>query len=263
MHITMNLIRWGRLQLVALAILIVLPFGANAGESASRLNLAVRDEGQRSSAGKLYVDVSVSAVSDMKSVAVRLSNERRGLTFKSWKQSSDFNGKSFLLPTDENGRRTLFLAAFADEPLTGGSIKLGTIEYDVGARGVPNEIDLQLVVGDLLTADGRVMSLNDVRVEGPPAGRNLNSLGQCYPNPFNPTTTIAYSVASRTRVDLSIYNVKGELVRTLVDEMQDPNGYRVTWDGRDDHGNPVASGTYFYRLNAGGYQNTKKLQLLK
>jgi YVTN family beta-propeller protein len=89
------------------------------------------------------------------------------------------------------------------------------------------------------------------------------SLEQNTPNPFNPTTTIRYSVASDTHVRLLIYDVAGRRVRTLVDGNKRPNMYKVVWDGTNDAGQSVATGVYFYRITAGKFVQTKKMLLLK
>jgi hypothetical protein len=89
------------------------------------------------------------------------------------------------------------------------------------------------------------------------------SLAQNYPNPFNPQTTIAFSIAQRTNVRLAVYDVNGALVRTLANEKRAAGPYTVTWDGRDEHGTTVASGVYFYKLDAGSFTQTKKMVLLK
>jgi flagellar hook assembly protein FlgD len=91
----------------------------------------------------------------------------------------------------------------------------------------------------------------------------MPELGQNYPNPFNPSTTIAYSVADKSDVKLQIFDVRGRLVRTLVDGERGPNNYRVMWDGLNNAGNSVASGVYFYRLIAGDFRATKKMVLLR
>jgi len=88
-------------------------------------------------------------------------------------------------------------------------------------------------------------------------------LSQNYPNPFNPVTTIDYSISQKTPVDLTIYDVTGRRVRSLVREKQFPGGYSVTWDGRNDGGRPVATGVYFYRLIAGRNINVKKMVILR
>jgi len=92
-----------------------------------------------------------------------------------------------------------------------------------------------------------------------------NHLENAYPNPFNPTTTIRYSIASAGRVSLKIYNAAGQLVRTLVDEEQAPQaeGLTATWDGVSDRGEAVASGVYFCKLITTGFSDTKKMVLLK
>jgi hypothetical protein len=90
-----------------------------------------------------------------------------------------------------------------------------------------------------------------------------NQLLQNHPNPFNPQTTIAFSIAERANVRLAIYNINGALVRTLVNETRAAGAYDVAWDGRDQTGKQVASGVYFYRLVAGDFRSTKKMVLLK
>jgi glucose/arabinose dehydrogenase len=84
-----------------------------------------------------------------------------------------------------------------------------------------------------------------------------------YPNPFNPTTRIEFSVPEKDRVNLSVYDVSGRHVRTLLDQTMRPDTYTEEWDGRDDHGNSLASGTYFYRLKVGNQTLTRKAVLLK
>jgi uncharacterized repeat protein (TIGR01451 family) len=90
-----------------------------------------------------------------------------------------------------------------------------------------------------------------------------NYLGLNHPNPFNPATTIEYGLTSAGLVSINIYNVRGELIRTLVHERKVPGWYSVDWDGRDQGGNPVASGVYLDRMSAGSFVSTKKLVLLK
>ncbi|MCK4223534.1 MAG: T9SS type A sorting domain-containing protein [candidate division Zixibacteria bacterium] len=92
-------------------------------------------------------------------------------------------------------------------------------------------------------------------------------LAQNYPNPFNPETRIKYTVDSRQThsipITLKIYNILGQLVKTLVDEAQEPGRYEVIWDGKDEEGNDVVSGIYFYQLTTGEFSQTKKMILIK
>ena len=73
-------------------------------------------------------------------------------------------------------------------------------------------------------------------------------LGRSYPNPFNPSTTIEFTVPILTRVTITVYDVLGQRVRDLVDETRAPGDYKTTWDGTDSHGKAVSSGVYLYQI---------------
>jgi len=89
------------------------------------------------------------------------------------------------------------------------------------------------------------------------------ALFQNNPNPFGAGTTISYQLPAETRVALKVYNVAGQLVRTLVNSKQPAGAYAVKWDGRDDGNRKLAAGVYLYRLEAGEARFTKKLVLIK
>jgi hypothetical protein len=89
------------------------------------------------------------------------------------------------------------------------------------------------------------------------------SLSQNFPNPFNPITSIQFSLSVSERVSLKIYNLAGQEVRTLVDEEKRAGEHQVFWDGKDNSGKDVASGIYFYHVRAKNFTQTKKMVLLK
>jgi hypothetical protein len=97
----------------------------------------------------------------------------------------------------------------------------------------------------------------------PVASGRANRLAQNYPNPFNPQTSIAFSIAQRGPVTLTVYNVAGERVRTVVSEELAAGAHTKTWDGRNDAGVPVSSGVYFYKLVSSNFSQKKKMVLLK
>jgi hypothetical protein len=97
----------------------------------------------------------------------------------------------------------------------------------------------------------------------PSAVPSVSTLYQNVPNPFNPTTQIRFDVATPGRVHLRVYDVAGKLVRTLVDETRPAGRYTETWAGLDVAGAKVASGVYFYRLDAAGFAATRKMVLLQ
>jgi len=127
--------------------------------------------------------------------------------------------------------------------LDGTAVQGKSYRYKIGVVEGDNEYFSQ-------TADVRLPS---ARVE----------LSQNAPNPFNPTTTIRFSLPANERVGLAIYAADGKLVRTLVDGVKERGSHSATWDGRDTSGTPVSSGVYFYRLTAGKFSESKKMVLLK
>ncbi|MDP7436949.1 MAG: Ig-like domain-containing protein [Candidatus Marinimicrobia bacterium] len=109
-----------------------------------------------------------------------------------------------------------------------------------------------------MTIKENVLSLN--------ANRQLPSafnLQQNYPNPFNPVTSINYQLASDTHVTLTVYDIMGQKIRTVVSEDQSAGFRSVVWNGKDNYNNPVSSGVYFYRLHAGNYIQTRKMILMR
>jgi hypothetical protein len=88
-------------------------------------------------------------------------------------------------------------------------------------------------------------------------------LADARPNPFNPTTAIGYTLATDGFAEIVIYDVRGKRIRTLVSGNATAGYNEVVWNGRDDFGNGVASGVYFYQLRAGSVVETKKMVMLK
>jgi len=89
------------------------------------------------------------------------------------------------------------------------------------------------------------------------------ALEQNHPNPFNPTTTISFSVPTAGRTNLDVFNVLGQHVRCLLDDDIEAGAHSIVWDGKDGDGHSVASGIYLYRLRAGKAVESKKMVLLK
>ncbi len=171
------------------------------------------------------------------------------------------------LDFDGNGNRdALFrsraaLAVFAD--FTGG--KRGADEAFVlpMERAAVLDIDgdglAELIIQHPTTQTVQVWGSGEVgtATEDEIAGALLR-LSQNYPNPFREATTIAYAVERAGPVTVAVYDLLGRRVRTLVDREQPPGAYQVAWDGRDAGGQPVASGTYFYRLRVGEAVSSKQ-----
>jgi len=97
-----------------------------------------------------------------------------------------------------------------------------------------------------------------------PDGTALRTyLKQNHPNPFNPVTSISFSLSRTTLVRLEIYDLRGKRIRTLLSEERDAGIHDVVWDGRNGMGEIQSSGAYLFRLQAGDYTETKKLTVIK
>jgi hypothetical protein len=115
---------------------------------------------------------------------------------------------------------------------------------------------------DVNEMDMKSQTLNgEINITGKPTSFGLD---QNYPNPFNPSTTISYQVPDDgLQVKIVVYNMTGQLVRTLVDANQRAGEYKVVWDGRSDNGQQVSTGLYFFRMRANNFVSVKKMLLVK
>jgi len=132
--------------------------------------------------------------------------------------------------------------------------------------GLQDRLNLMAnIMGDVSTKAPGYFNLEP---EGVPTdvvdGGFKNALSNAYPNPFNPVTEIAFSIKEAGPVTIEVYNVAGKVVRTLLNtEFDAPTQETVTWDGSNDQGERCASGVYFYRINAPGYDESRKMVMLK
>ena len=114
--------------------------------------------------------------------------------------------------------------------------------------------------------DGTTASTSLVgAAELPAAAVMKTGLSTNFPNPFNPSTTIKFDIVGDQPINtvLNVYNVRGQLVRSLVDGMKSAGTYQIQWDGKDDAGRTLPSGVYFYRLQAGEFNQTRKMVMMK
>lgn len=179
-------------------------------------------------------------------------------------QLSDWSDK-FIVEYKDNkqGKLIVLLYNLSNDPISPGEGNMLSLPVTVS----PNVNNIKLEIDEILLADENAVKIpvDDGKTSTPIAFE----LSQNYPNPFNPSTTIKFTLpspedgGSTLSTTLKIYNVLGKVVRTLIDEPIAPGVHHKIWDGRDEEGNQVASGIYFYRLRAGALQDTKKMVLLK
>ena len=141
----------------------------------------------------------------------------------------------------------------ADTLLIDSDFTIGeTFYYRLGAVDLAgNMSDYSSVVSiTLLTIDGGLIPEDF-------------ALHQNYPNPFNPVTTLRYDLSDNSLVDITIFDMLGRRVKTLVNQTQDAGFKSVVWNATNDYGRPVSAGIYLYKIQAGEYISIKKMILLK
>jgi len=141
-----------------------------------------------------------------------------------------------------------------------------SIAVKVGAYGVYDDFQME---DELLIESGENMIEIpvgvgvEVSVDDPGVTPLEFALRQNYPNPFNPETNIQFDLAENSHVSLSIFNLVGQRVATLVDQTMDAGAYNVKWRGLNDKGASLPTGMYFYEMKTSKYQSVKKLVLVK
>ncbi len=179
-----------------------------------------------------------------------------------FKFSANPGDLEFLGVSSDNSADNLTILANPEKNLVGGYSTQNLTD------GVVCYLDFKILreIADETTVELTEVQLNEeyaLASKGTVATQKVYSLQQNNPNPFNPSTTIRYQIPKAGRVALRIYNSAGQLVKTLVEAEQQPNDYQIVWDGKNDNGEAVVSGVYFYRLESGDFGQTNKMVMLK
>lgn len=140
-------------------------------------------------------------------------------------------------------------------PLLNLKVMPKTVKLDLSSLKIEKAI-----LVDTLAKELEVTIINDLKMALIP---KAFSLSQNYPNPFNPNTIIEYALPMNCNVKISIYNILGQRVRMLIDENQTAGYKKVVWDSKNDEGQDVASGIYFYKIKAGDFTQSKKMVMIK
>jgi len=141
--------------------------------------------------------------------------------------------------------------------------------YQFGDIPVLRVVKAVLKTESAMPGEETVLSTYPERVALPPQDQeseipeNTMMVSQNYPNPFNPTTVFSYTIPASEYVKVRIYNTLGEVVTTLVDQVQPEGEHIVSWNGRNDFQQEVSSGQYFYQISAGNQVQTKQMFKLK
>lgn len=226
-----------------------------------RKNFAINSE-------DIYDTPSLPALENKLDLVSKLEGKDSYEYVKDIRSTDEFNGVWDLRLNAQKDQENIILSASAKELIPEGlhysliDIQKRVINYEIFSTVIEIEkdpglsYDLKLVSGDL----NYVMSKSKEILDNIP---DQYSLSQNYPNPFNPITKMDYELPKRSRVIISIYNVLGQEVKTLLNEEQNYGSHSILWNGVDQSGKAMSTGVYFARMTTDSFSQTKKMLLLK
>jgi hypothetical protein len=211
---------------------------------------------------RLEVRIVVQDGADLDEFGARLAFPSAQLTLQRVEAGFHTSGWSEVGGRSNASGQVTFGGFDAFTTTSGGMADVCRIYFDfVGTPALVAGLALSNFVDDFVGATVGTVTSIDAPV------RASHRLHQNYPNPFNPTTQIPYHVAADTgeklHVRIAVYDVRGALVRTLVDAERAPGSYVAAWDGRADNGAHAASGIYFYSMRVGDFAASRRMVLLK
>jgi len=199
------------------------------------------------------VNINVKDAATLNGVAFSINYDTKAFEFV----KESVTGLVGITLANENKPGVIDVASYFQNEKFNGTITLG-----FKSKGLNSDMNIQMVNPEI-SVNNEISAVTGVAAMTLKALPTVYGLNQNFPNPFNPSTTIEYSIPKTSRVELAIYNMAGQKVTTLVNTTQAASFYRVVWNGRNDAGQTVASGLYFYKLSAGNYSKVVKMNLIK
>jgi len=222
---------------------------------------------------------------DLAAINIALEVSSDNLIYNSTIYTGTRSESAFTKQVSRNDRELLINLVFSEAaPLEPGSGSLVRILFDIFSEATEETVIIDTVTYAgvqptqfVLTDDGGSLAFTPyfrpghVEIKRPTAVDDMEAdilptqfaLGQNVPNPFNPVTRISFDLPQASEVQLTIYNILGQEVRTLVDTYLPAGTHEVIFDGRGEQSQTLASGVYFYRINAGDFRQSKKMALMK
>jgi len=216
--------------------------------------------------GETYsIQIMIHGATDVKGYYVDMDYDKEFMSVASITKGDFITEESFSFERARDGKIGLVNTVYGREYSFSGDGVLAEVLFTANRDGALSPDILTLTtahvvnsryVGEFLTID----NLTSVDGGEVPVAYNLN---QNFPNPFNPTTTISFSIPKSSNVELKVYNILGRQVKTLVSGAYDAGNYSVVWDATDTNGNLVSNGVYFYTIRAADYSLTRKMLFMK
>ncbi len=188
-------------------------------------------------------------------------------SFMAKSQTTDYGAERFNVLVSDGSTNPDDFTSISGATYTEAPLNWTSFSYDLSAYANSSiRIAIQCVSNDafiFMVDDLTVVAPNGTPNTGDQAPIYTTNLNSNYPNPFNPETTISYSVEKAGKVSIDVYNILGQKVKTLVNDVKSQGNHTVVWNGQNDNNRNVASGVYFYKMRSGKFSKTKKMILMK
>jgi hypothetical protein len=215
-------------------------------------------------------DFSLTEPSNNSDIMIDASNVDNGSITFSWDESSDANDDLLMYlmsaTSNEIGNHdvdtsaTSISVAYADiiEDMTDNNVTVATIEWTVHVTDGIDTVEADNAPFTVAIDGGYAMgTFTEALIP------EVFALHQNYPNPFNPITTLRYDLPENSYVNVTIYNMRGRQVKSLINQTQDAGYKSIIWNATNNYGEPVSAGVYLYQVHAGEFVQTRKMVLLK
>ncbi|MBC8257119.1 MAG: T9SS type A sorting domain-containing protein [Candidatus Marinimicrobia bacterium] len=215
---------------------------------------------------KSSINLTVESISDIYGVQFDIKYNHKELSLNENDIKSKVAGINIYSRVKEEGSARVLMFGMNGEKLL--DVNVGSIAGIIDINFQPTVMfngtsEVELVDVTIAGKGGEEISVSTSTFEVSFTTPLKTSLSKNYPNPFNPSTTIDYELSNAGMVSLVVYDLKGAVVKTLVQEHQEPNYHNAIWNGLNNNGQSVASGRYLLKMTAPGYTETIKMTLLK
>ncbi len=236
------------------------PVGSNLAATIAFMNTPVQLR-----AGETYtIQVVVSNTMSVRAYHINMNFDATKLAFVDIRDGGFMNASSYSFPLFGEEGEVGFVNSMFGRSAAAGDGVLAEVTFTALEDGIFSDDMLGLTRASFVNAD----LVKEFVIDTPTGVVDNNAptvfaLGQNFPNPFNPTTTIGYTLPEDGIVTVKVYDILGRHVTTLIDGQRAAGNYSVMWNATDLDGRAVSAGVYFYTIKSGSFSDTKRMRLLK
>ena len=246
-------------------------FGTSVAVSirATAVGAPYKSIGQNNNQGATYIYDNIQDLALPVQLCDFNATPRNGGVLLTWRTESELDNLGFIIQRKRFGQGWKRIASFQDNPdLSGRSTATSSVDYSFVDNNVKTgsyyyrlaDVNIN---GDVTYHSAASVVVSFRSVDSTSAALKSAMLYPAYPNPFNPITTLNYYLKERSFVDMSVYEISGKKIASLLSDFKKAGMHRIQWRGANDNGKMLASGVYFIHFRAGKIQRTQKVFLIR